>query len=135
MEEGKENAVETISIENVDNISCHEELKAEQNSEIIGDITIQDSKEVLCKGILLDILEKIFKQPSDSNSETVTYNHQNVNPNENTDDEILQMNVEETILGQVPLMKENIFQDIVLDKSSTSTSQKLTQKVKGKHSE
>ena len=45
MEEGKENDVEPISIENVDNISCHEELKAEQNSEIIGDIlTIQDSK-------------------------------------------------------------------------------------------
>ena len=139
MEEGKENAVETISIENVDNISCHEELKAEQNSEIIGDIsTIQDSKEVLCQGILLDILEKIFKQPSDSNTETVTYNHQNVNPNENTDDEILQMSVEETILVPVPSMKEKIFQDIVKDKSSTSTSeppQKMTQKVKGKHSE
>ena len=136
MEEGKENAVETISIENVDNISCHEELKAEQNSEIIGDITIQDSKEVLCQGILLEILEKIFKQPSDpDSSEVVTYNHQNINPN---DDEILQMHVEEIIPGKVPSMQENIIQDIIKDKPSTSatqTSHKMTKKVKGKHSE
>ena len=145
MEEGKEK-----KIENVDNIICHEELQSEainpetlqtheQNSETVEDIsTIQDSKEVLCQFILLDILENIFKQPSDSNTETVTYNHQNINPNENTDDEILQMNVEETILEPVHSMKENIFQDIVKDKSSTSTSeppQKMTQKVKGKHSE
>ena len=143
MNEGKGN-----NIENVNGIICHGELQFEvtspelyqlheQNSEITEDIsTSQDSNKALCQSILLDILEKIFKQPSDSNTETVTYNHQNVNPNENTDDEILQMNVEETILEPVPSMKENIFQDIVKDKSSTSTSeppQKMTQKVKGKH--
>ena len=83
----------------------------------------------------MDILDKIVNKQSDPNSEVVAYNHQNTNQN---DDEILQMNVEETILEPVPLMKENIFQDIVKDKSSTSTSeppQKMTQKVKGKHSE
>ena len=140
MEEGKENSAEDVNIENVDNIICHEELQPEViNPDIdlsIEDIlTIQDSKEVLCHGILLDILEKMFKQPSDPDSEVATYNHQNANQN---DDEIVQMNVEETILEPVPLMKENIFQDIVKDKSSTSTSeppQKMTQKVKGKHSE
>ena len=140
IEEGKENSTEAVNIENVDNIICHEELQPEViNPDIdqsIEDIsTIQDSKEVLCHGILLDILEKMFKQPSDPNSEVGIYNHQNANQN---DDEILQMNVEETILEPVPLMKENIFQDIVKDKSSTSTSeppQKMTQKVKGKHSE
>ena len=150
LEAGKENSTEDVNIENVDNIICDEELQPEvinaeihqphsRNSETIEDIsTIQDSKEVLCQFILLDILENIFKQPSDSNTETVTYNHQNINPNENTDDEILQMNVEETILEPVHSMKENIFQDIVKDKSSTSTSeppQKMTQKVKGKYSE
>ena len=140
MEEGKENSTEDVNIENVDNIICHEELQPEViNPDIdqsIEDIsTIQDSKEVLCHGILLDILEKMFKQLSDPDSEVATYNHQNANQN---DDEILQMNVEETIFESVPLMKENIFQDIVKDKSSTSTSeppQKMTQKVKGKHSE
>ena len=140
MEEGKENSAEDVNIENVDNIICHEELQPEViNPDIdqsIEDISIiQDSKEVLCHGILLDILEKMFKQPSDPDYEVATYNHQNTNQN---DDEILQMNVEETILEPVPLMKENIFQDIVKDKSSTSTSeppQKMTQKVKGKHSE
>ena len=141
MEEGKKNSTENVNtIENVDNINCHEELKPEViNPDIdqsIEDIsTIQDSKEVLCHGILLDILEKMFKQPSDPDSEVATYNHQNANQN---DDEILQMNVEETIFESVPLMKENIFQDIVKDKSSTSTSeppQKMTQKVKGNHSE
>ena len=150
MEEGKENSTEDVNIENVDNIICHEELQSEvinpetlqthdQNSETIEDIsTIQDSKEVLCQFILLDILENIFKQPSDSNTETVTYNHQNVNPNENTDDEILQMNVEEIIQRQIPLMKESIVQDIVKDKPSTLTSQppqKITKIFKGKHSE
>ena len=139
MEEGKE-----INIGNVDNIICHEELQSEaihqqhdQNSEVIGDISkIQDSKEVLCQGILLEILEKIFKQPSDpDSSEVVTYNHQNINPN---DDEILQMHVEEIIPGKVPSMQENIIQDIIKDKPSTSATQtphKMTKKVKGKHSE
>ena len=139
MEEGKE-----IHIGNVDNIICHEELQSEvinpethqthdQNSEIIEDIsTIQDSKEVLCQGILLDILEKIFKQPSDPDFEIATYNHQNTNQN---DDEILQMNVEEIILEQIPSMKESIVQDIVKDKPSTLTSQppqKITKRVRGK---
>ena len=140
MNEGKGN-----NIENVNGIICHGELQFEvtspelyqlheQNSEITEDIsTSQDSNKALCQSILLDILEKIFKQPSDPDSEVATYNHQNTNQN---DDEILQMNVEETILEPVPSMKENIFQDIVKDKSSTSTSeppQKMTQKVKGKH--
>ena len=143
MEEGKEN-----NIENVDDLICHEELQPEitnpevyqshdQNPEIIEYIsTMQDSKEVLCQGILLEILEKIVKQPSDPDSEVVTYNHQNININD--DDEILQMNVEEIILGHIPSMKENIIQAIVKDNPSTSTSQppqKMTQKVRGKHSE
>ena len=136
MEEGKENSAEDVNIENVDNIICHEELQPEViNPEIdqsIEDIyTIQDSKEVLCQGILLDILENIFKQPFDPDLEVVTCNHQNINHND-----ILQMNVEEIILGQVPIMQENIVQDIVKDKPSALTSQplqKMTQKVKGKH--
>ena len=140
MEEGKENSTEDVNIENVDNIICHEELQPEViNPDIdqsIEDIsTIQDSKEVLCHGILLDILEKMFKQPSDPDSEVATYNHQNTNQD---DDEILQMNVEEIIQRQIPLMKESIVQDIVKDKPSTLTSQppqKITKRVKGKHSE
>ena len=142
MEEGKE-----FNIGNVDNIICHEELQSEvinpemnqlhdPNLEIIEDIsTIQDSHEVLCQSILLDILEKIFKQPLDPGSEVVAYNHQKTNQN---DDEILQMNVEEIIQRQIPLMKESIFQDIVKDKPSTLPSQppqKITKRVKGKHSE
>ena len=138
MEEGKEN-----NIENVDDIICREELQPEitnpeayqshdQNPEIIEDIsTMQDSKEVLCQGILMDILENIFKQPFDPDLEVVTCNHQNINHND-----ILQMNIEEIILGQVPIMQENIIQDIVKDKPSALTSQplqKMTQKVKGKH--
>ena len=54
------------------------------------------------------------------------------------DDEILQMHVEEIIPGKVPLMQENIIQDIIKDKPSTSATQtphKMTKKVKGKHSE
>ena len=133
MEEGKEN-----NIENVDDIICHEELQPEViNPDIdqsIEDIsTIQDSKEVLCHGILLDILEKMFKQQPDPDSEVATYNHQNANQN---DDEILQMNVEEIIQRQIPLMKESIVQDIVKDKPSTLTSQppqRITKRVKGKH--
>ena len=142
MEEGKE-----INIGNVDNIICHEELPSEVinpeinrlhdlNSEIIEDISsIQDSHEVLCQSIVLDILEKIFKQPFDPDSEVVTYNHQNTNHN---DDEILQMNVEEIIPRHVPLIQEHIVQDSVKEKPSTLRSQppqKMTQKVKGKHSE
>ena len=131
MEEGKEK-----KIENVDNIICQEELQPEViNPDIdqsIEDIsTIQDSKEVLCHGILLDILEKMFKQLSDPDSEVATYNHQKTNHN---DDEILQMNVEEIIPRHVPLIQE---QDIVKDKPSTLTSQspqKMTKRVKGKHS-
>ena len=141
MEEGKE-----IKIGNIDNIICHEELQSEiinpemnqlpdLNSEMIEDIfTIQDSKEVLCHGILLDILEKMFKQPSDPDSEVATYNHKNANQN---DDEFLQMNVEEIIQRQIPLMQESIVQDIVKDKLSTLTSQppqKITKIVKGRHS-
>ena len=137
MEEGKENSTEDVNIENVDNIICHEELQPEViNPDIdqsIEDIsTIQDSKEVLCHGILLDILEKMFKQPSDPNSEVGIYNHQNANQNDN---EILQVNVEEIIPTHVPLIQE---QDIVKDKPSTLTSQppqKITKRVKGKHSE
>ena len=139
MEEGKENSAEDVNIENVDNIICHEKLQPEViNPDIdqsIEDIsTIQDSKGVLCQGILLDIPEKMFKQPSDPDSEVATYNHQNANQN----DEILQMNVEEIIQRQIPLMKESIVQDIVKDKPSTLTSQppqKITKRVKGKHSE
>ena len=132
MEEGKENSAEDVNIENVDNIICHEELQPEViNTEIdqsIEDIcTIQDSKEVLCQGILMDILENIFKQPFDPDLEVVTCNHQNINHND-----ILQMNVEEIIPGQVPIMQENIVQDIVKDKPSALTSQPL-QMVKGKH--
>ena len=138
MEEGKEN-----NTENVDDIICHEELQPEitnpevyqshdQNPEIIEDIsTMQDSKEVLCQGILMDILENIFKQAFDPDLEVVSCNHQNINHNN-----ILQMNVEEIIPGQVPIMRENIVQDIVKDKPSALTSQplqKMTQKVKGKH--
>ena len=97
MEEGKENSTEDVNIENVDNIICHEELQSEViNPDIdqsIEDIsTIQDSKEVLCHGILLDILEKMFKQPSDPDSEVATYNHQNTNQN---DDEIIQKQIPE----------------------------------------
>ena len=140
MEEGKENSTEDVNIENVDTIICHEELQPEViNPDIdqsIEDIsTIQDSKEFLCHGILLDILEKMFKQPSDPDSEVATYNHQNTNQN---DDEILQINVEEIIQKQIPLMKESIVQDIVKDKPSTLTSQppqKITKIFKGKHSE
>ena len=136
MEEGKENSAEDVNIENVDNIICHEELQPEViNTEIDQSIeyicTIQDSKEVLCQGILMDILENIFKQPFDPDLEVVTCNHQNINHND-----ILQMNVEEIILGQVPIMQENIVQDIVKDKPSALTSQslqKMTQKFKGKH--
>ena len=139
MEEGKENSTEDVNIENVDNIICHEELQPEViNPDIdqsIEDIsTILNTKEVLCHGILLDILEKMFKQPSDPDSEVATYNHQNTNQN---DDEILQMNVEEIIQRQIPLMKESIVQDIVKDKPSTLTSQppqKITKIVKGRHS-
>ena len=140
MEEGKENSAEPedVNIENVDNINCHEELQPEViNTEIdqsIEDIcTIQDSKEVLCQGILMDILENIFKQAFDPDLEVVSCNHQNINHNN-----ILQMNVEEIIPGQVPIMRENIVQDIVKDKPSTLTSQppqKITKRVKGKHSE
>ena len=65
MEEGKENSTEDVNIENVDNIICHEELQPEViNTEIdqsIEDIcTIQDSKDILCQGILMDILVNIF---------------------------------------------------------------------------
>ena len=142
MDEGKGN-----NIENVNGIICHGELQFEvtspelyhlheQNSEITEDIsTSQDSNKALCQSILLDILEKIFKQPSDPDSEVATYNHQNANQN---DDEILQMNVEEIIQRQIPLMKESIVQDIVKDKPSTLTShppQKITKIFKGKHSE
>ena len=146
MEEGNENDttnINNITVGNENNI-INEVINPginqqhDQNSEIIEDIqTIQDSKEVLCQGILLEILEKIFKQPSDPDSEVVTYNHQNINHN-NGDDDILQINFEEIILGQVPLMKENIVQDIVKDKPSTLTSQspqKITKRVKGMHSE
>ena len=80
MEEGKEN-----NIENVDDIICHEELQPEitnpevyqshdQNPEIIEDIsTMQDSKEVLCQGILLDILDKIVKPDPDSEVDRWTH--------------------------------------------------------------
>ena len=131
MEEGKKNNPECV-----DDIICHEELQPEvhqlhdQNSEVIGDIsTIQDSKEALCLDILLETLEKIVNQPSDPDSEDL------INPND--DDKILQMNIREIIPGQIPLMQENIVQDIVKNKSSTLTSQtpqKMTQKVKGKYS-
>ena len=142
MEEGKE-----INIGNVDNIICHEELPSEVinpeinrlhdlNSEIIEDISsIQDSHEVLCQSIVLDILEKIFKQPFDPDSEVVTYNHQNANHN---DDEILQMNVEEIIPRHVPLIQEHIVQDSVKENPSTlrpQPLQKMRQLVKGKLSE
>ena len=138
MDEGKGN-----NIENVNGIICHGELQFEvtspelyqlheQNSEITEDIsTSQDSNKALCQSILLDILEKIFKQPSEPDSEVATYNHQNINQN---DDEILQMNVEEIIQRQIQLMKESIVQDIVKDKPSTLTSQppqKITKRVKG----
>ena len=140
MEEGKENSTEDVNIENVDNIICHEELQPEViNPDIdqsIEDIsTTQDSKEVLCHGILLDILEKMFKQPSDPDSEVATYNHQKTNHN---DDEILQMNVEEIIPRHVPLIQEHIVQDSVKENPSTlrpQPLQKMRQLVKGKLSE
>ena len=132
MEEGKENSTEDVNIENVDTIICHEELQPEViNPDIdqsIEDIsTIQDSKEVLCHGILLDILEKMLKQPFDPDLEVVTCNHQNIIHND-----ILLMNVEEITPKQVPIMRENIVQDIIKDKPSALTSQPL-QMVKGKH--
>ena len=83
MEEGNENDtanINNITVGNENNIICHNELQPkdinpeinqqhDQNSEIIEDIsTMQDSKEVLCQGILLEILEKIVKQPSDPDS-------------------------------------------------------------------
>ena len=132
MEEGKKNSTEHVNIENMDKISMDQEIDQlhNQNSEVIGDIsTIQ----VLCHGILLDILEKMFNQQSNPDSEVVAHNHQKINHN---DDEILQMNVEEIILQHGPLMKENIVQDIIKHKPSALTSQplqKMTQKVKGKH--
>ena len=90
MEEGNENDtanINNITVDNENNIICHKELQPEviipevnqqhdQNSEIIEDIqTIQDSKEVLCQGILLDILDKIVKQSPDPDSEVDRWTH------------------------------------------------------------
>ena len=90
MEEGNENDtanINNITVGNENNIICHEELQPkviipeinqqhDQNSEIIEDIqTIQDSKEVLCQGILLDILDKIVKQSPDPDSEVDRWTH------------------------------------------------------------
>ena len=90
MEEGNENDtanINNITVDNENNIICHKELQPEviileinqpheQNSEINEDIqTIQDSKEVLCQGILLDILDKIVGQSPDPDSEVDRWTH------------------------------------------------------------
>ena len=92
MEEGNENDtanINNITVGNESNIFCHKELQPEviipeknqqhdQNSEIIEDIqSIQDSKEVLCQGILLDILDKIVKPDPDSEVDRWTRVDQN----------------------------------------------------------
>ena len=84
MEEGNENDtanINNITVGNENNI-INEVINPginqqhDQNSEIIEDIqTIQDSKEVLCQGILLDILDKIVKQSPDPDSEVDRWTH------------------------------------------------------------
>ena len=88
MEEGNENDtanINNITVDNENNIICHKELQPEviipeinqqhdQNSEIIEDIqTIQDSKEVLCRDILLDILDMIVNPDTDSEVDRWTH--------------------------------------------------------------
>ena len=84
MEEGNENDtanINNITVGNENNIINEviipeKNQQHDQNSEIIEDIqTIQDSKEVLCQGILLDILDKIVKQSPDPDSEVDRWTH------------------------------------------------------------
>ena len=80
-------------------------------SDIIEDITTpEDNSEVLCQSILLDILEKIeMRQPSPDHD--VVPDNQIINDNQTPDNDILQINVGEINVEQIPLLPENIVQE------------------------
>ena len=80
-------------------------------SDIIEDITTpEDNSEAFCQSILLDILEKIEKrQPSPDHD--VVPDNQNINDNQTPYNDILQINVGEINVEQIPLLPENIVQE------------------------
>ena len=79
-------------------------------ADIIDDITTQEvNSEAFCQSILLDILEKIEKmQPSPDHD--VVPDNQIINDNQTPDNDILQINVGEINVEQIPLLPENIVQ-------------------------
>ena len=80
-------------------------------SDIIEDITTpEDNSEAFCQSILLDILEKIeMRQPSLDHD--VVPDNQIINDNQTPDNDILQINVGEINVEQIPLLPENIVQE------------------------
>ena len=80
-------------------------------SDIIEDITTpEDNSEAFCQSILLDILEKIEKRQPSRDHDVVPDN-QIINDNQTPDNDILQINVGEINVGQIPLLPENIVQE------------------------
>ena len=80
-------------------------------SDIIEDITTpEDNSEAFCQSILLDILEKIEKRQT-SHDHDVFPDNQIINDNQTPDNDILQINVGEINVEQIPLLPENIVQE------------------------
>ena len=79
-------------------------------ADIIDDIATQEvNLEAFCQNILLDILEKIeMRQPSPDHD--VVPDNQIINDNQTPDNDILQINVGEINVEQIPLLPENIVQ-------------------------